>query len=136
VEFVRATIRSSSQFVAPEDRVATFDQDGTTWVEHPIYSQVLFAYDRLAAIAPRHPEWRTTQPFQGVLTGDKDAMEKFTLKDIEAIVLAHTGMTVEAFQKIVQDWMATAIHPRFHRPYPRMVYQPMLEVMRYLRANG
>jgi phosphoserine phosphatase len=138
LEFVRATTnRGSPQFVAPADRIATFDQDGTTWVEHPIYSQVLFAFDRLVAIAPQHPDWRTTQPFQAVLTGDKEAIEKFTLKDIEAIALAtHTGMTVEAFQKIVQDWMATAVHPRFHRPYPRMVYQPMLEVMRYLRANG
>jgi hypothetical protein len=138
VDFVRTTTdKGSPKFVPLDDRIATFDQDGTTWVEHPIYSQVLFAYNRLAAIAPQHPEWKTTQPFQSVLTGDKKAMEKFTLKDIEAIALAtHTGMTVEAFQKIVKNWMATAKHPRFHQPYPKMVYEPMLEVMHYLRANA
>jgi hypothetical protein len=82
------TDKSSLQFVPLEERIATFDQDGTTWVEHPIYTQVQFAYDRLTAIAPQHPEWKTTQPFQAVLTGDENALEKFTLKDIEAIVLA------------------------------------------------
>ena len=138
LDFVHVTTnRSSHKFVPPEDRIATFDQDGTTWVEHPIYSQVLFAYDRVVAIAPQHPEWKTTQPFQAVLTRDKEAMEQFTLKDLEAIVMAtHTGMTVEVFQKIVKDWMARAKHPHFNKPYPKMVYQPMLEVMRYLRANG
>ena len=121
----------------PEERIATFDQDGTTWVSHPIYSQVLFTFDRVAALAPQHPEWKTKQPFQAVLTGDKEAMAKFTLKDIEALVLAtHTGMTAEAFQTIVKDWIAKAKHPRFHKPFSQMVYQPMLEVMRYLRDNG
>ena len=121
----------------PEERIATFDQDGTTWVSHPIYSQVLFTFDRVAALAPQHPEWKTKQPFQAVLTGDKEAMAKFTLKDLEALVVAtHTGMTTEAFQPIVKDWMAKAKHPRFQQPYSQMVYQPMLEVMRYLRDNG
>jgi phosphoserine phosphatase len=138
LDFVRATTdRRNPHFVPPEDRIAAFDQDGTTWVEHPIYSQILFAYDRLCEIAPRHPEWKTTQPFQSVLAGDKAAMAKFTPRDIEAIAMAtHTGMTVEAFRNIVQRWMASARHPRFHQPYPKMVYQPMLEVMRYLRANS
>jgi haloacid dehalogenase-like hydrolase len=138
LDFVRATTTPNTpQFVPPEERIATFDQDGTTWAEHPIYSQVLFAYDRVGEMAHHHPEWRTTQPFQAVLTGDKEAMEKFTLRDIEAIVFAtHTGMSVEAFQQIVTRWMATARHPRFHKPYSAMVYQPMLEVMAYLRANG
>ncbi|HUK17708.1 MAG TPA: HAD family hydrolase [Bryobacteraceae bacterium] len=138
LDFVRVTTeKSSPQFVPPEDRIATFDQDGTTWVSHPIYSEVLFAFDRVVALAPQHPEWKTTEPFSCVIAGDKPAMAKFTLKDIETIVMAtHTGMTVEAFQAIVKNWMATAKHPRFNRPYAEMVYQPMLEVMRYLRDHG
>ena len=138
LEFVRTTTdKSNPKFVPPEDRIATFDQDGTTWVEHPIYSQVLFAFDQVAELAPQHPEWKTKPPFKAVLTGDKEAMEKFTLKDIEGIALAtHTGMTAEAFGPIVRDWMARAKHPRFDKPYPQMVYLPMLEVMKYLRDNG
>ena len=138
LDFVNATTeKNNSKFVPPEDRIATFDQDGTTWVEQPIYSQVLFTFDRVSALAPQHPEWKTKQPFQAVLTGDKEAMAKFTLKDIEVLVFAtHTGMTTEAFQSIVKDWMAKAKHPRFHQSYSQLVYQPMLEVMSYLRDNG
>ena len=138
LDFVKATTdKNNSKFVPPEERIATFDQDGTTWVEQPIYTQVLFTFDRVVALAPQHPEWKTTQPFQAVLSGDKEAMAKFTLKDFEALVLAtYTGMTTEAFQAIVKDWIAKAKHPRFHAPYSQMVYQPMLEVMSYLRANG
>jgi haloacid dehalogenase-like hydrolase len=138
LDFVKATTdKGSPKLVPPEDRIATFDQDGTTWVEHPIYSQVLFAFDRVGALAPQHPEWKTRMPFKAVLTGDKEAMAKFTLKDIEVIAMAtHTGMTAEAFQPIVRDWMASAKHPRYDEPYPQMVYQPMLEVMKYLRDNG
>ena len=121
----------------PEDRIATFDQDGTTWVEHPMYSQVLFAFDRVGELAPQHPEWKTKMPFKALLAVDKEAIDKFTLKDIEVIALAtQTGMTAEAFGPIVKDWMATAKHPTFDKPYPQMVYQPMLEVMKYLRDNG
>src|SRR5262249_193505 len=87
--------------------------------------------------APQHPEWKTTQPFQAVLSGDRAAMEKFTLKDLEAIIAAtHSGMTVEQFKDIVKDWIAQAKDPRWHRPYTELVYQPMLDLMRYLRANG
>jgi len=138
LDFVKTTTdKSNAKFVPPENRIATFDQDGTTWVEHPIYSQVLFAFDRVAELAPQHPEWKTRMPFKALLTGDKEAIEKFTLKDIEVIALAtHTGMTAEAFTPLVTDWMATAKHPRFDKPYPQMVYQPMLEVMKYLRDNG
>jgi phosphoserine phosphatase len=138
LDFVHATTtQGSSKFLPRAERIATFDQDGTTWVEQPIYSQILFAYDRVAALAPEHPEWKTTQPFQCVLSEDKEGMEKFTLKDIETIAMAtHTGMPAEAFQNIVKSWMTTAKHPRFNQPYPKMVYQPMLEVMRFLRANG
>jgi phosphoglycolate phosphatase-like HAD superfamily hydrolase len=138
LDFVKTTTdKNNPKFVPPEDRIATFDQDGTTWVEHPIYSQVLFAFDRVGALAPQHPEWKTKMPFKALLTGDKAAIEKFTLKDIEVIALAtHTGMTAEAFGPTVKDWMATAKHPRFDKPYPQMVYQPMIEVMKYLRDNG
>jgi haloacid dehalogenase-like hydrolase len=138
LDFVTTTTdKSSSNFVPPEERIATFDQDGTTWVEHPIYSQVLFTFDRVVVLAPQHPEWKTKQPFQAVLTGDKEAVAKFTLKDLEILVLAtHTGMTPGVFEPIARAWIATATHPRFHRPYSRMVYQPMLEVMHYLRDNG
>jgi hypothetical protein len=115
LHFVKTTTdKQSPKFIPPEDRIATFDQDGTMWVEHPIYSQVPFAFDRVGVLAPQHPEWKTKQPFKAVLTGDKEAMAKFTLKDIEVIALAtHTGMTTEDFQPIVRDWMATAKHPRF-----------------------
>ena len=138
LDFVKTTTdKSSPKFVVPEDRIATFDQDGTTWVEQPIYSQVLFAFDRVAEMAPQHPEWKTKMPFKAIVTGDKEAMGKFTLKDIEVIAMAtHTGMTAEAFTPLVTDWMAKAKHPRFDKPYPQMVYQPMLEVMKYLRDNG
>ena len=138
LDFVRATTdRSNRDYVPPQERIATFDQDGATWAEHPMYSQVLFAFDRVAALALQHPEWKTIEPFRAVLTGDKDIIETFTPKDIEAIVFAtHTGMAPDVFQKIVADWMATATHPRFNRPYPQMVYQPMLELIRYLQGNG
>jgi haloacid dehalogenase-like hydrolase len=131
------TDASSPNFVPPAERFATFDQDGTTWVEHPIYTQMVFAFDRVATLAPQHPEWKTTEPFKSVLAADKAAMAKFTNKDLETIMVAtHTGMTVEDFQQIARDWLATAKDPRWHRPYTELVYQPMLEVMNYLRANG
>ena len=138
LNFVKTTTDPSNpNFVPPEQRIATFDQDGTTWVEHPIYTQVVFAFDRVVSLAPQHPEWKTMQPFQAVLTGDKAAMAKFTMKDLEAIVMAtHAGMTVDRFQAIVKDWIGKARDPRWNRPYTELVYQPMLEVMRYLRANG
>jgi len=138
LNFVKtSTDPSSPSFVPPEQRIATFDQDGTTWVEHPLYVQVIFALDRVVALAPQHPEWKTTPPFAAVLADDKAAMAKFTTKDLEAIVMAtHTGMTVEQFSAIVKDWIAQAKDPRWHRLYTELIYQPMLEVMQYLRNNG
>jgi phosphoserine phosphatase len=138
VDFVKTTTdKSSPKFVQPEDRIATFDQDGTTWVEQPMYSQFLWVFDRVAELAPQHPEWKTKMPFKAILTGDKAAMAKLTMKDIEALfVVTSSGMTAEEFPPMVRDWMATAKHPRFDRPYPQMVYQPMLELMKYLRDNG
>jgi len=138
IDFVKATTdKNNTKFVPPQERIATFDQDGTTWVEQPIYSQVIFVFDRIAQLAPQHPEWKNKPPFKAIVTGDKAAMEKFTLKDVEVLAMAtSTGMTEDAFQPIVRDWMAKAKHPRFDKPYPQMVYLPMLEVMKYLRENG
>ena len=138
IDFVRVTTdSSSSKFVPPEQRIATFDQDGTLWVEHPMYAQLMFALDRVGALAPKHPEWKSTEPFKSVLTGDRAAMAKFTLKDLETIVFAtHTGMSVEDFQSVAKAWTAKTVDHRWKKPYTELIYQPMLEVMRYLRANG
>jgi phosphoglycolate phosphatase-like HAD superfamily hydrolase len=136
--FVRATTDPSSRaLVPPEDRIATFDQDGTLWVEHPIYTQAMFALDRVHQLAPQHPEWRNQEPFKAVLSGDMAAIAKFSERDwAEIVFLTHSGMSQAAFLEIVRQWMATAKHPRFKRRYTELVYQPMLEVMGYLRANG
>jgi len=138
LQFVKTTTDPSSPSFIPLDRrVAAFDQDGTTWVEQPIFTELVFALDRIVAMAPGHPEWKTTQPFQAILSGDRATMEKFTLGDLEAILLAtHSGMPVAEFQATVRDWLSKAKDPRWHRPYTELVYQPMLELMRYLRANG
>ncbi len=138
LEFVRVTTNSSNpKYVAPDHRVATFDQDGTVWVEHPTYTQVVFAFERLAALAPQHPEWKTTEPFKTVLSGDMAAVAKLGLQGLLPIVAAtHSGMSVDAFSTTVRDWMGTSKHPRWNRPYEDLVFLPMLEVMRYLRANG
>ncbi len=138
IQFVQATgDKSGPDYVAPEDRIATFDQDGTLWVEHPLYTQAIFELDRVKALANERPEWKTTEPFKSVLAGDREAMAKFDKQDWERIIAAtQTGMTTEAFQEIVRQWLATAKHPRFRRLYTDLVYQPMLEVMNYLRTNG
>jgi phosphoglycolate phosphatase-like HAD superfamily hydrolase len=138
LDFVRATTDASSpQFVPPAERIATFDNDGTLWIEQPIYTQIVFAIDRVAALAPKHPEWNEQEPFKTILARDAKAIAKFSIQDIENIVaVTHSGMTVEDFQTVVKDWLAAAKHPRFKRPYTELVYQPMLEVMQYLRANG
>jgi len=138
IKFVAATTTAgSAEFVPAGARFATFDQDGTTWVEHPIYTQVVFALDRVVALAPKHPDWKATEPFKSVITGDREAMAKFTTKDLEKIVFAtHTGMNTSEFSAIVKDWIAKARDPRWHRLFTDLVYQPMLEVMQYLRANG
>ncbi len=131
------TTAGNPDFVLPGARFATFDQDGTLWVEQPMYAQLEFAFARVAALAPEHRAWKTTEPFKSVLAGDRAAMAKFTMKDLEQILfVTHTGMSTAQFAAIVKDWMATARDPRWHRPYTDLVYQPMLEVMRYLRANG
>jgi len=138
VSFVRkVTDKSSPAYVPPADRIATFDQDGTLWVEHPLYSQAMFALERVHELAPKHPAWKTEQPFKAVLANDRESMARFTEQDWAKIIGAtHAGMTTEAFLKIAQDWLSKARHPRFKRPYTELIYQPMLEVMQYLRANG
>jgi hypothetical protein len=138
LEFVRATTDPSSQtFVPPEDRIATFDQDGTLWVEHPAYTQAMFALDRVQALAPEHPEWRGQEPFKAVLARNEAAIARFSERDwAEIVFLTHSGMSQEAFQQIVVQWLATARHPRFKRLYTELVYQPMHEAMDYLGANG
>jgi phosphoglycolate phosphatase-like HAD superfamily hydrolase len=138
IQFVQATgDKSGPNYVAPEDRIATFDQDGTLWVEHPLYTQAIFELDRVKTLANERPEWKTTEPFKSVLAGDREAMAKFDKQDWAHIIAAtQTGMTTEAFQEIVRQWLATAKHPRFRRLYTDLVYQPMLEVMNYLRTNG
>ncbi len=138
VKFVGdATRPGSTTFVAPEARIAVFDNDGTLWSEQPAYFQLLFALDRIKALSPQHPEWKTTQPFKGVLEGDTKAVMASGEKGLaELLAVTHSGMTTEEFSKTVSDWIATAKHPRFKRPYNELVFQPMLEVLAYLRANG
>jgi phosphoserine phosphatase len=138
LDFVKdATEKSSPKYVEPADRIATFDQDGTLWTEHPLYGQAMFALDRLAKMAPQHPEWKQKEPFKTVLSGDRAGMSKFTESDwLEIVAVTHTGMSNEAFAGLVNDWITTAKAPRFDRLFTDLVYQPMLEVMKYLRANG
>ena len=138
LQFVHTTTdQSSAHFVPPQQRISVFDQDGTLWVEHPIYTQLAFAFDRVAEMAPQHPEWKSTQPFQTVLSGDQAAIAKLSMKDLETILFAtHTGMTVDQFHELVTDWIARARDKRWNRPYTELIYQPMLEVMHYLRAHG
>jgi phosphoglycolate phosphatase-like HAD superfamily hydrolase len=138
VDFVHTvTDPSGKNFVAVRDRIATFDQDGTLWVEHPLYAQAMFALDRLRVLAPAHPEWKSVEPFKAVLSGDRAAQGRLTEKDwMEIVAITHSGMTEDAFRVIVEQWIKTAKHPRFNRPYTDLVYQPMLEVSNYLHANG
>jgi len=138
VEFVgRVTKAGGPEFVAAPERIAVFDNDGTLWSEQPIYFQVAFAFERVKTLAPQHPEWKEQEPFQSVLAGDVKGALAGGEKAIGALMGAtHSGMTTEEFQKIVLDWAGTAKHPRFQRLYTECVFQPMLEVLAYLRANG
>jgi hypothetical protein len=138
VEFVnRVTKEVGPDFVPVPERIATFDNDGTLWSEQPIYFQFVFALDRIKALAPQHPEWKTQQPFKAVIDGDMNALAASGEKGLgELLMSTHTGMTTDEFSKTVSDWLATAKHPRFKRPYTELVFQPMLELLAYLRANG
>ena len=138
IEFVHATTDSGSpKFVPPEARIATFDQDGTTWVSHPMYSQVIYCLDRVPAVVKAKPELKDVEPFKTVLSGNREAIAKLPKQDLYKILAATlTGMSVEQFSAEVKDWVATAKHPRWDKLYTELTYEPMLEVMRYLRANG
>ena len=138
MDFVRATTdKGSPKFVPPAERIATFDNDGTLWCEQPMYFQFLFALDRVKALAPQHPEWKEKEPFASILKGDpKAALAGGVRAMLEIVMATHAGMTTEEFEQTVKDWLATARHPKFKRPYTECVYQPMLELLAYLRANG
>lgn len=138
VQFVaKVTKKDSPDFVPVAERIATFDNDGTLWAEQPMYFQLLFALDRVKALAPQHPEWNDKEPFASLLKGDvKRALAGGEMALMEIVMATHAGMTSEEFEKIVKEWMATARHPITKRPYTEMVYQPMLELLAYLRANG
>jgi phosphoglycolate phosphatase-like HAD superfamily hydrolase len=137
-DFVRTTTDPASpKFVPAAERIATFDQDGTLWVEHPIYAQLVYCLDRVPVVVKAKPELANVEPFKTVLSGDRAAMAKFTTPDLEQIVVATlSGMSTEEFSVQVKAWLATAKHPRWNRPYTELTYQPMQEVMQYLRANG
>jgi phosphoglycolate phosphatase-like HAD superfamily hydrolase len=131
------TTQGSPKFVDPAARIAAFDQDGTTWVEQPLYSQIMFAFHQVGVMAAKDPKLKEVEPFKTVLSGDRSAISKLSLPELEKIVaVTHTGMTVEEFQKIAQDWIVTAQDPHFKHLYTDLVYQPMIEVMQYLRVNG
>jgi len=138
IEFVaRVTTVGGRDFVPMPERIATFDNDGTLWSEQPIYFQFAFALDRVKALAPQHPEWKTRQPFKAVLDGDQRVLAASGEKGLaELIMVTHTGMTTDEFANSVAEWIRTARHPRFKRPYTDLVYQPMLELLAYLRQNG
>jgi phosphoglycolate phosphatase-like HAD superfamily hydrolase len=138
VEFVeRVTDPESRDFVPEPERIAVFDNDGTLWSEQPAYFQLFFAMDRVRAMAPEHPEWATTQPFKAVLDGDMEALAASGVHGILELVMAtHAGMTTAEFEAVVTDWLVTARHPTTDKPYTEMVYQPMLDLLDYLRANG
>jgi phosphoglycolate phosphatase-like HAD superfamily hydrolase len=137
-EFVaKVTREGSPDFVPVAERIATFDNDGTLWCEQPIYFQLMFAFDRVKALAPEHPEWKDKEPFASLLKGDvKAALAGGEHAMLEIIIVTHAGITTAEFEKIVADWIATAKHPKFKRPYTECVYQPMVELLAYLRANG
>jgi len=138
VDFVaKVTKKGSPDFVAPAERIAVFDNDGTLWSEQPMYFQLLFALDRVKTLAPQHPEWNTTEPFASLLKGDvKGALAGGGEKALMEIMMAtHAGMSTQEFGMVVKDWIATARHPVTKRPYTEMIYQPMLELLAYLRAN-
>jgi hypothetical protein len=133
----RVTAADGPERLAPADRLAVFDNDGTLWTEHPMYVELAFAVDRVRTLAPQHPEWRSQQPFQAALDGDHAALARAGGKGIVAMLAAaHEGMTTAEFAKVAGHWLQTARHPRFKRPYTDLVYQPMLELLAYLRASG
>jgi len=138
MEFVAAvTEKGGRDYVEPAERIATFDNDGTLWVESPMYTQILFAFDRVKKLAPKHPEWKTKQPFKALLAGDMKTVGASGMKGLMEILMAtHSGMSAAEFDKEVTDWLTTTKDKKFKRPYTELIYQPQLELLAYLRANG
>lgn len=138
LQFVHdTTTQGAPDYVPPEERIATFDQDGTMWVEQPMYAEYCYALDEVKSMAAEHPEWKTEEPFASVLAGNQAMLDNMNAASVEKIVATtHGNMTAEQFQKDVQEWISTAKHPRFNKHYNQLTYEPMQEVMRYLRANG
>ena len=136
--FVKETTeKESPSFIPREKRIATFDQDGTLWVEQPMYTQAIFALESIKTLAPAHPEWKDKEPFKSLLAGDQKAIASLSEHGIEEVVaVTHSGMSIDAFHQKVSEWLKTALHPRFKKPYTELVYQPMLEVMQLLRNHG
>ena len=133
----KVTKEGSADFVPPAERIATFDNDGCLWAEQPMYFQFFFALDRIKILAPRHPEWKDKEPFASLLKGDmKAALAGGEASLVQIVMATHAGLTTEEFEKAVTDWMATAKHPKTGKPFTEMVYQPMVELLAYLRANG
>jgi phosphoserine phosphatase len=133
----KVTTPGTPDFVPAEERIATFDNDGTLWAEQPMYFEFLFAFDRIRALAPQHPEWTTTEPYASLLRGDvKTALAAGAPAILQVLMTTHAGMTTEAFDRLVRDWIATARHPVTGRPYTDMVYQPMRELLAFLRTAG
>jgi len=137
IEFVaKVTKKGGPEFVPPMERIAVFDNDGTLWAEQPFYFQGLFVFDRVRALAPQHPEWKDKQPFKAAIENDMKTLAAGGLQGlIELVMGTHAGMTTEEFECTVKDWLATARHPKFNRPYTDLVFQPMLELLAFLRAN-
>jgi len=137
IDFVaRTTTSGGRDWIPVPERIATFDNDGTLWTEQPMYFQVAFALARVKALAARHPEWATVEPFRSILADDRAQLAQLGEKGLlEAVAATHSGITTEEFRQVVVDWLATARHPRFNRPYTDLVYQPMIELLAYLRAN-
>jgi len=138
IAFVEASLKEGEPgYIAPADRIAVFDNDGTLWCEKPVYFQLFFALDRIRAMAPDHPEWKDTEPYKSILAGDLEGFAKQGEHAVlEVVMQSHAGMTVDQFQVIVADWISTAKHPELKRRYDRLIYKPMLELLSYLRMNG
>jgi phosphoglycolate phosphatase-like HAD superfamily hydrolase len=138
INFVHGvTTTGDVHFVRPEERIAVFDNDGTLWTEMPAYFQLAFVFDRVKALAPQHPEWKDKPLYSAVLRGDMKTVAAGGMRGLlELATITHAGMTTDEFSRIVEEWIATAVHPKFNRPYTDLIYQPMLELLAYLRAHG
>lgn len=138
IQFVSDTTRPESKYcVNLEDRIVVFDQDGTLWVEQPLYTQLNFAFDQIKALASTHPEWKNREPYQAIIDDNFEKIKKFPVQDIEKIIAAtHANMTVEEFKVCVEKWLENAVHPRFQKSYTKLIYKPMLEVIQYFKSHG